>query len=249
MFVSVQPEIAFPLMLDPYWNPRGLGATASNTQAQNIAKAGAAVGSSAVGIFTATGAIAGPVGAVVGAAIGLVTTLITALIANSGCGETCIETSQWANQAEPLLLQNVQAYFAQPAPRSQSSQAAALANFDSVWATLVSQCSQQGTGDAGQRCISDRQAGACTWKQSSTSPLLAYVSYGEPNTGECWNWFSGYRDPIANDTDVVEDSSSALAQGAVDTTASVLSSVGLPSSWALPALIAVAVVAAVVVLK
>lgn len=208
---------------------------------QQLVSVGAAVGSSAVAIGAATGAIAGPVGAIIGAGIGLVTTLVSALIKNSGCGITCVETSQWANQAEPLLLQNIQAYFAQPAPRSQSSQAQALANFDAIWNTLKQQCSQPGTGTAGQRCISDRQAGACIWKQSTSSPLLAFTQYGEPAPGECWNWFSGYRSPIESDPDVAEDSSSALAQGAVDTTASVLSSVGISSSLAIPIMIGLAV--------
>lgn len=220
----------------------GLGASTT----QLATSIGAAAGSSAIAIGVATGAIAGPVGAIIGAGIGLVTTLISTLIANSGCGITCVETSQWANQAEPLLLQNIQAYFAQPAPRSLSSQVQALANFDAIWNTLRQQCSQPGTGTAGQRCISDRQAGACTWRQSASSPLLAFVRYGEPNTGECWNWDSGYRAPIANDPDVAEDSASAIAQGVADTSASVVS--GGLSSLGVPLLIGAAVLAAWMVL-
>src|ERR1039458_2333146 len=222
-------------------NPRfrplpGMGATA----VQEGTAIGGAVGSSALAIGAATGAIAGPVGAIIGAGIGLVTTLINSLVANSGCGVTCVETSSWANQAEPLLAQNIKAYFAQPAPRSLSSQAAALANFDTIWNTLKQQCGQPGTGNAGVRCISDRQSGACTWKQTATSPLLGYPD--EPQAGACWNWWSGYRDPIANDA-VVEDSSSALVQGAADTSASVLSSLGVSSSWAVPLLIGAAALA------
>jgi hypothetical protein len=244
----------YALSTNPYFRPEplGLGITANSpgaAEGSSIASAAGATAGSIVGVLAQTGAIAGPVGAVIGAGIGLITTLVSALIANSGCGVTCVETSSWANQAEPLLLQNVQAYFAQPAPRSLSSQQAALANFDSVWETLQQQCSQAGTGDAGQRCISDRQSGACTWKQSSTSPLLAYTQYGEPATGSCWNWFSGYRDPIANDPDVTDDSSSALAMGAVDTTANVLSSLGISSSLAVPLLLAAAVLVGWVVLK
>jgi hypothetical protein len=44
----------------------------------------------------------------------------------------------------------------------------------------------------------------------------------------CWNWFNAYRDPIANDPNVVADSASSLVSGAV----SELSS--LPT-WALAA--------------
>jgi len=150
---------------------------------------------------------------IIGAAIAGITVLATYLIKNSGCGQTCIETSQWANQAEALLAQNIQAYFSNPAPRSQSQQNAALANFDAIWARLTQMCSDPSTGDAGKRCISDRQAGACTWHQRADSPLLAYP--GEPQAGECWNWFSGYRDPIANDPNVVPDSVGSIASSAL----------------------------------
>lgn len=185
----------------PYFDlPPGLGASAGS----EATALGGAAASSATSILAATGTIAASTVPIIGAGIALVTTLIGALIQNSGCGVTCVETSQWANQAEPLLQQNIAAYFAQPAPRSQSSQAAALQNFMNVWNTLQQQCSQAGTGAAGQRCISDRQSGACTWKQTTTSPLLAYP--GEPQPGACWNWWSGYHDPIANDPDVAPDS-------------------------------------------
>jgi hypothetical protein len=207
---------------DRYGRVKGLGQSASQ-----IGSSAASIGGSA-----ATVPIAGAVGVavpIVGAAIAGVTLAITALIQNSGCGVTCVEASQWANQAEPLLNQNITAYFSQPAPRSQSSQAAALANFDAVWAKLQQLCGQPGTGNAGVRCISDRQSGACTWKQSSTSSLLAFP--GEPQPGACWNWFSGYRDPIANDPDVVSDAqaASSSATSALSTIAPSLSSI---PTWA-----------------
>lgn len=226
----------------------GFGASTPSTATEATA-VGGAVGSSTVATLVATGAVAGPVGAAIGAGIGLVATLISALGIGQGCGQTCIETSQWANQAEPLLLQNIQAYFAQPAPRSQSSQAAAIANFMTVWNNLVTLCTQPNLGTAGQNCISDRQSGACTWKQTTTSPLLAFTQYGEPAPGSCWNWWSGYHDPIANDPDVVPDAQSALAQGEADTSASVVSG-GSSSSLMLPViLIGAALVVAGMVLK
>jgi hypothetical protein len=241
--------MAYAFANAPFFRPLpGLGTT-SPTATQEGTAIGGAVGSTTVATLVATGAVAGPVGAAIGAGIALVATLIDALGIGKGCGQTCIETSQWANQAEPLLLQNIQAYFAQPAPRSLSSQQAALANFQTVWNNLVTLCTQPNLGTAGQNCIADRQQGACKWKQTSTSPLLAYTQYGEPATGQCWNWWSGYHDPIANDPDVVADSQSALAQGAADTSASVLSSLGISSSYAVPALIAAAVVVAWLVLK
>jgi hypothetical protein len=116
------------------------------------------------------------------------------LIANSGCGQTCIVTSAWADQAAAVLTKNLDAYFATPAPRPRSAQVVCLANFDAVWQRLTEQCSDPSTGDAGRRCISDRQRGACTWKQDQQPGHP-----GEPAMGACWNWFSGMRDPIAND--------------------------------------------------
>ncbi len=163
---------------------------------------------------------------VIGAALAGVTILATALIKNSGCGQTCIETSQWANQVEPVLKQNLAAYFALPVPRTQSQQNAALANFDAFWARLVEMCSNPSTGNAGKRCISDRQAGACKWPAASDSP------YGGPKKGACWNWFNAYRDPIANDQ-VVADSVSSLVGSAVSSAFGVQLP-GLPP-WLLPA--------------
>ena len=116
-----------------------------------------------------------------------------------------METSQWANQAEPLLQQNIRAYFSHPAPRPQSSQQLALQSFDKIWLTLQQQCTQPGTGDAGVRCISDRQAGACKWKQTANSPLLSTLanhSRASAGTG-----FQVTGTPIANDPDVQPDES------------------------------------------
>lgn len=203
---------------------RGFGDTAQDTQ---LVQAGAAIGAPVAGALAAssaaasaaaggTGLILGMAPAlavpIIGAAIAGVAILATVLIKNSGCGQTCIETSSWANQAEPILAQNIQAYFSNPAPRTQAQQAAALQTFDSIWARLVQMCSDPSTGNAGKRCISDRQAGACTWKQTSSSPLLQYP--GQPQPGACWNWFSGYRDGIASDQVVPDSAGSALSSAA-----------------------------------
>jgi hypothetical protein len=158
--------------------------------------------SAGTGIATAAAADVSLTIPIIGAAIGVVTLAIEALL-NSGCGQSCIITSTWANQVEAQLQQNIAEYFAIPAPRPQSAQTSAVANFMSVWNYLVQQCNVASLGAAGQKCITDRQSGACTWKQTSTSPLLAYP--GEPQAGQCWNWWNGYHDPIANDPDVVSD--------------------------------------------
>ena len=118
-----------------------------------------------------------------------------ALIENSGCGQTCIVTADDANKIEPYLQQNLAGYFA--GPRTLASQQAALANADYFLNYLNQSCGQPSLGNAGKRCISDRMAGGCTWKQQSAAPYP-----GSPAPGQCWNWVSGYRDPIANDPQV-----------------------------------------------
>lgn len=212
----------------------GMGATSPGA----LVAGGAAVAAGSVAALASAGIIAGAAVPFIGPAIAAVTLAIEAIL-NSGCGQTCVVTSQWANQAEALLVQNIQQYFAQPAPRAQSLQTLALQNFDKIWSTLVQQCSQAGTGAAGQRCISDRQAGACTWKQTTTSPLLAYA--GEPQPGDCWNWFSGYRDPIADDPNVVPDSAlSTVSQASSDIGSAISSAFGGTSNTGILLLLAAA---------
>ena len=109
---------------------------------------------------------------------------IMAFVANftQGCGNTCIAATRIVNELEPYLKKNVADYLAIPTPRPSSAQQAALAVFDQVWSTVVTQCSNGSLGDAGARCISDRQRGGK------------------------WDWFAYYRDPIASDGTVVDDS-------------------------------------------
>jgi hypothetical protein len=205
-----------------------LGAPIATTAIAGALSTGAAAGSAAgATILGMSASLAVPI---IGAALAGITIGIEKLIQNSGCGPTCVQTSAWANQAEPYLKQNIAAYFALPAPRSQSAQAAALANFDAIWNQLLQLCSQPDVGNAGKRCISDRQSGACTWKQTSDSPLLQFP--GEPAPGACWNWFNGYRDPISMDA-AVPDSQSA---GPVDSIGSTGLSIGLLAALALLAI-------------
>ena len=166
---------------------RGLGASSGQT----ILGGSSALATAAVPLLGL-----GPVGLAIDAGIAAVTVAIETIM-NSGCGQTCIVSTQFANQAEAALQQNIAAYFALPTPRSTVDQAAALANFDQFWAWLQQQCATV-SGSAGQRCITDRQAGACVWKQTAA----ALPPWGTPPAGACWNWFNGYRDPIANDKNV-----------------------------------------------
>jgi len=198
---------------------RGLG-TSPSTSSEIQQGASIAV-TAATGELAAVLAGTSTIIPLIGPALAGIALAVEAIL-NSGCGQTCIVTSQWANQAEPLLLQNIQAYFALPAPRAQSAQAYAISVFNNIWNGLVQRCSQQGLGTAGQNCISDRQAGACKWRQSATSPLLAYVKYGEPDVGECWDWFSGYLYPIQDDPDVVADQQATPAPAVANTGGSIL---------------------------
>lgn len=221
MYLALTSPAAFPYA----WPSATWGMGDQQTAGQIVAggsaalTAGAAIAAPAL---VSAGLISAAAIPFIGPAVAAITLGIGMLVKNSGCGITCVQTSHWANQAEPLLEQNLAAYFAVPPPRAQSLQQTALNNFDSIWNTLKSQCGQPGTGNAGVRCISDRQAGACTWKQTTDSPLLGYP--GEPQPGECWNWFSGYRDPIAHDTEVVPDAQllASSASNAADSAASSL---------------------------
>lgn len=174
-----------------YIATRGMGSQQSVQQA--VAIGGAAASSAAAGLVAAHLIPAAAV-PFIGPALAGAAMLASYLIKNSGCGQTCIVTSQWANQAADALKQNLDAYFAMPVPRPKSAQTLALQTFDQIWAKLAEMCGDPQWGDAGKRCISDRQRGACKWQDA----------------GQCWNWFIGYRDPIANDTQVADDS--ALSQ-------------------------------------
>src|SRR6185312_6013104 len=194
---------------------RGLGAvTPTQAVGQGASLASAALAptiASSIGLTTAIGAAAAI--PIVGAAIAALGFGIEAIL-QSGCGQPCVVTTAWANQAEAALQQNISEYFAIAAPRPKSVQAAALANFDVIWHSLVQQCNSPALGDPGQRCITDRQAGACKWHQTTTPP------WGTPQQGQCWNWFNGYRDPIANDPDVVSDTALGLPASLVGSSSS-----------------------------
>lgn len=203
---------SYPL---PPFRFRGLGASSTLQLGEQAAGVAAGAGGAALAVSAASTAaaaagttlsLASTVIPFVGPAIAAATIIIEAIM-NSGCGQTCIVATGFANQANAALQQNIEAYFQ---PRmvngtynpsitlTTESQAAALANFDQFWAWLQQQCSNTNLGDAGVRCITDRQAGACTWKQ----PASSVPPWGTPAAGACWNWFNGYRDPIANDTNV-----------------------------------------------
>ena len=184
--------------------PYGLGASGSSSSS-----GGASVTTSLIqaGISAAMIILAGPIKKLI-----------------SGCGPSCVMASNYANDAQNVLYNNLKTYMALPKPRAASVQAAFLNNFDTVWNHFEAQCAAVG-GTPGANCIGDRQAGACKYKAN----------------GECWNYFVGFRDPIANDPDVVPDSAlttsanslvSSLTGGAVTDVSA--------STWGLLALAGVA---------
>ena len=166
----------------------------------NVARSGAPVSTqieSSIGTSLLTAApFTGPAAPFVAVA-GLAAHFLAAMGVGSGCGQTCVLSSQYADQAETLLQRNLDTYFSLAAPRDPAARAAALRVFDAIWSDLSQACGNPALGDAGKRCITDRQSGACVWRQNKTPQYP-----GIPQIGECWNWFSGYRDPIANDPDV-----------------------------------------------
>jgi hypothetical protein len=123
---------------------------------------------------------------VIGAAVAGITLALVAWFNRKGPKQK-VQTTQIVNELEPMLQQNLAGYLS--GPRTVTSQAQALANFDAVWNALVENCRIEEMGDPGVRCVTDRQAGSCQWKEG----------------GQCWNWFVGYRDPIANDPGVKPD--------------------------------------------
>lgn len=137
---------------------------------------------------------------VVGALVTIGGKIVAFVGLGDGCGQNCILTTKWANDAEVLLRQNIDAYFSSPV-RNETSRTVALGGFDAIWNQLAKACGQSSLGGAGIRCTGDRERGACHFHQTGESPWP-----GGPKLGDCWNWFSAYRDPIANDVGVVPDS-------------------------------------------
>jgi hypothetical protein len=198
------------------------GPTTSGTISSAAGVGGSLVGAGS-GLLVAAGVIQGvPVaGQIIGAALA-----ITAVIASmfKGCGSSCTLTTAEVNQVEPYMQQNLAQYLA--APVSAATQQEALANFDQLWQGVVTYCSQPSMAQAGKNCISDRQSGSCAYKTSpggwqQNNGTWTYQYPGANGSGTaCWNWFVGYRDPIANDPRVA----AAVASNPVSSVASGITS-------------------------
>jgi hypothetical protein len=99
--------------------------------------------------------------------------LVFSLFHDSRNAEQKVETTQAVNKAAELMQQNLEAWNA--SNKNLATQAAALQNFDDLWQQVLNYCGQASEGDPGKRCISERQRGGK------------------------YDFFSYYRDPIAND--------------------------------------------------
>ena len=199
--------------LSPAYSPWGLGLYPSNLgDQQDTAQIATAANATAGGIVVALApAYAIPI---VGVVVAAVAFAIYMFSRRKGPGQR-IKTTEIVNELEPELLKNVQGYLA--GPRTVSSQTLALQNFDDVWALLEQNCRTEEMGNPGIHCVEDREAGACTWKDN----------------GKCWNWFVGYRDPIANDVPKPDSSVLDVAGGSVE---QALAGV-LPSGGSIPLLL------------
>lgn len=121
---------------------------------------------------------------VVGAAIAGVTLAVTALLSRKS-GRQKLAATEIVEDIEPLLRDNLASYEA--SERTRADQQAALENFDRLWNYVETACSDPALGSAGVRCINERKrGGSAPWCPTATG---------------C-DWFTLYRDPIANDPEV-----------------------------------------------
>jgi hypothetical protein len=223
--------------------PPGLGGSTAPVSTQIESGAAAALGSAA--------AFTGPAAPFVAGAAAIAE-LLAAFGVGAGCGQACIQATNLVNQAEPVLQQNLQAY-----ENGQIDQPTAEDNYQKIWQSIQTACSAI-PGGPGQRCVTDRQQGACTWKATGNPP----TPYS-PSPGSCWNWYNGYYVPLtyppinapaagsspAADSNSSPAAASNPASGAPAAAGSLLSSVGIPSSLTVPLLIGGAVLLAWMVIK
>ena len=191
MLITLQAKPTNGLI--PGTNPySGLGDPGDNTAAAGtaiqITGAGVAGVQSAITaglISNAWVAAAVPVVGAVVAGVALALTLIATLRKKPG---QKIATTQIVNEVEPQLEKNRDGYFS--GPRTVASKIVALANFDAGFREVVLACGVEEYGEPGSWCIEDRMPAGYQYTLDGKS----WIGNGK------WDWFSYYRDPIANDT-------------------------------------------------
>jgi hypothetical protein len=117
---------------------------------------------------------------IIGAAVVGVTLALGLIFSRKGPKQK-VAATKIVEELEPQLQANLDGYMS--GPRTRSSQAAALANFDAAWAYLSSAqaCGSPDLGNPGKACLADR------------------------GHGGKFDWFVYFRDPIANDPNVQPD--------------------------------------------
>lgn len=164
----------------------GLGAPPSQTSAivgTSVSVAGTGI---ATGLLLA-GTVTGPIGIAIAGIAAAIGSILSAVGVGTGCGQPCIQATNIVNQIEPILQQNLDAY-----EKGTISQSQAQAYFNQLWQYVQQSCSVI-PGAAGINCVSDRQDGACKWKQTGNPQYP-----GQPNMGDCFNWFNAYYYPLEN---------------------------------------------------
>lgn len=132
------------------------------------------------------------------AAAGALTSLVGSLFKPD---LTKVEATRIVDQIEAQYLRpNLARWNALPAAqRTRSAQAAALDLVDKALNAVREGCSNPALAEAGQRCISERLI------QGGTAPWCP--------TGTGCDWITLYRDPIANDPNVIPDPAGAGSSG------------------------------------
>lgn len=126
----------------------------------------------------AASAAGGPVTLAISLAITGVTTAIKLFLSRKGPKQK-EATSSYANEIESYMVANLRA-FSESTNKNYASKQQALQNFDELWARLASFCGDPQMGKPGRNCIEERD------------------NIPGSSTGNDWNWFKLYRDPIAN---------------------------------------------------
>lgn len=190
------------------------------------------------GLLSAGGVIAaipgGQLPGAIVAAVGALTRLIGGLFAPD---LNKIAATHIVDQIEIQLNQLEAAWQALPADqKTRTNQAAFLELIDAALNKVQQGCSNPALGTAGQNCISERliHGGPAPWC---------------PNPGHTGcDWITAYRDPIANDPNVIPDSVASSPVGSVtsgiDTAVSSVSSAlgGISPLWLGLGIIAAALV-------
>ncbi len=191
---------------------RGMGATASTQPNWGVAIAGGAtlgagaamstgskIAGAAAGTLAMIAPFTGPAAPFLLAAAALVTPLSTLF---KGCGNTCTQATEYANQFGAQMEKLKALYWNQPV-RYRVSQQQTLAYMDQAAGWLAEMCGNPALGAAGQRCISERliEGGTAPWCPT-------------PDHRGC-DWITVLRNPIANDAGVVPDPPTSTAADAL----------------------------------